>query len=337
MKVFAAAAGLACMLMPVSSAISQTPTTGEQASAPAPVAVQQVMVGDPGEQMVLVIWHPTPSPQAIPGAAAEVSGEGLPLVIVSHGTGAGPLAHVDTAQALASAGFVVAAPMHRGDNFQDDSKVGRPDWMASRSRDVAQAIDYMVQQWPGRTHLDGNRVGIFGFSAGATAALIAAGGVPELDRVGPHCAAQRELVCDIMVPATGSPDAQPPRWVHDSRIGAIVIAAPGLGFAFEPAGLAGVQVPVQMWVGSADDIVPYASNGAVVRRLLPQPADFHSIDGAGHLSFLAPCTAETPPQFCSERNGFDRSVFHERLNRSVSDFFRQHLGGSPAPANAGTR
>ena len=335
MKIFPAAAGLACMAMALSPATSQTPATGEQAPAPAPVAVQQVMIGAPDEQMVLLIWHSTIAPQRIPGTAAEVSGEGLPLVIVSHGTGAGPLSHVDTAQALASAGFVVAAPMHRGDNFEDDSKVGRPEWMASRSRDVSQAIDYMVREWAGRAHLDSDRVGIFGFSAGATAALIAAGGVPDLDRVGPHCAAQRELVCDIMATGTGSQNGQPPRWSHDPRIGAIVIAAPGLGFAFEPAGLSDVRVPVQMWVGSADDIVPDASNGAVVRRLLPQPPDFHSVDGAGHLSFLAPCTAETPPQFCSERDRFDRSVFPERLTRSVTDFFRLHLGGSPGSGHAG--
>jgi predicted dienelactone hydrolase len=33
-------------------------------------------------------------------------------------------AHADTAQALAEAGFVVVAPMHPGDNFQDDRIVG---------------------------------------------------------------------------------------------------------------------------------------------------------------------------------------------------------------------
>ena len=327
MKVFRAAAGLACILMPLGSAAAQAPEVVSQTAAP--VAVQQVAIGASGQRMALVIWHPATSAESPTGGEAGavpgVSGENLPLVIISHGTGAGPMAHIDTAQALAGAGFVVAAPMHRGDNFQDDSSVGRPEWMANRSRDVSSAIDFMLHEWAGRAHLDASRVGIFGMSAGATTALISAGGVPDLGRLAPHCAAQREFVCNIIPPQADAAGAPPPRWTHDPRIAAAVIAAPGLGFLFEPAGLANVRTPVQLWVGTEDDTVPYASNAAVVRRLLPEPPDFHSVEGAVHLSFLAPCTPETPPQLCQDRKGFDRSAFHQSFNRSVTAFFRQHL------------
>jgi predicted dienelactone hydrolase len=330
MKAVIASAILACIPTPLASLLAHAP----QMSAPndAPIAVEQMAIGGPEQRMALVIWHPAASGTTAdggkPGTIANVSSNRRPLVIISHGTGAGPMAHVDTAEALARAGFVVAAPMHRGDNFQDESSVGRPEWMANRSRDVSDAIDYMLGEWAGRAQLDGSRVGIFGLSAGATTALIAAGGVPDLARVAAHCAAQQEFVCKIMVPQSEVAGAAPPRWTNDRRIAAAVLAAPGLGFTFEPTGLDAVKIPVQLWVGGADQIVPYASNAGIVRRLLRGPVDFHNVDNAVHLSFLAPCGPDGPRQLCEDNPGFDRAAFHREFNRSVVDFFQRNLRGT---------
>src|SRR6187399_3191176 len=43
------------------------------------------------------------------------------LIVVSHGSGGSPWVHADLARALVDAGFVVAMPEHRGDNFRDSS------------------------------------------------------------------------------------------------------------------------------------------------------------------------------------------------------------------------
>lgn len=51
-----------------------------------------------------------------------VAGQGLPLVVISHGNGGSSLGHHDTAAALAQAGFVVAAVTHTGDNHADQSR-----------------------------------------------------------------------------------------------------------------------------------------------------------------------------------------------------------------------
>ena len=242
--------------------------------------------------MVLAIWKP--GAMAGPADAPKrqtIGKKRLPLIILSHGTGAGPMAHVDTAEALAGAGFVVAAPLHRGDNFQDQSNVGRRQWMASRSSDVSDVIDYMLTAWTGHAAIDPARIGIFGFSAGGTTALVAIGGVPDPKRLEAHCRDKREFVCNLMLPESADP-ATSPEWKHDSRIAAAVVAAPGLGFAFEPQGLSKVRVPVQLWSGAEDETVPYATNAAVVKRLLPRPPEFHSVDGAVHLSFLAPADGD---------------------------------------------
>jgi predicted dienelactone hydrolase len=275
--------------------------------------MRQANVEDPGHPSIpVVIWTPA-------------SGTRLPLVVISHGTGAAPLSHIDTAQALAKAGFVVVAPMHPGDNFEDDSVAGKTAWFVDRSRHVSKVIDYMLNIWDGHARLAAGKIGIYGFSAGATTALISIGGVPDLGLLGPHCAATREFVCRMVAPQTAG---DVPTWTYDPRIAAAVIAAPAIGFAFEPAGLAKVRVPVQLWAGTADETVPYATNTAIVRRLLPGPPDFRSVDGAVHLSFLAPCTPETPPFLCRDKPGFDRAAFHKAFNQSVIAFFRQHLGGA---------
>lgn len=309
MKLLRLLSALACATMVAASpALAQT-----LAPAAVSVTVQQAVVEDPGHPSIRVlIWAPA-------------AGKELPLVVISHGTGAAPLSHIDTAQALAEAGFVVVAPMHPGDNFQDDSAVGKPAWFADRSRHVSKVIDFMLASWNGHARLASGKIGIFGFSAGATTTLISIGGVPDLARIAPHCAATPEFVCRIFAPQSAS---ETPQWTHDRRIAAAVVAAPGIGFAFEPAGLAKVDVPVQLWSGTADETVPYATNTAIIRRLLPSAPDFHSVDGAVHLSFLAPCKPETPPFLCQDRPGFDRKAFHTAFNQAVIVFFRARLHAS---------
>lgn len=234
--------------------------------------------------------------------------------------------HLDTAQALAEAGFVVVAPTHPGDNFQDDAIVGRPDWFVDRSRHISKVIDYMFGEWPGHSRLEPASVGIFGFSAGGTTALISIGGVPDLARIGRHCAQQPEFVCSILRPPADQTAEQSPEWSQDRRIAAAVIAAPGLGFAFDPIGLANVRVPVQLWSATEDETVPYATNAGLVRTLLPRAPDFHSVEGAAHLSFLTPCTPQTPPFLCQDPPGFDRARFHRDFNQALIAFFSRHLG-----------
>jgi predicted dienelactone hydrolase len=302
---------------------------------PEPVGFQQAVAPDPGHQPIpLDIWYPT---DAEPGVAllglnaqrvasdAPVKGRALPLIIMSHGTGGGSMSHADTALALAAAGFVVVAPTHPGDNFRDDSAVGTSTWLADRSRHISRAADFMTGGWADRSHVDGERLGVFGFSAGATTALIAAGGVPDLARLTKQCAEKPEFVCRLLKQGSAPAGPQGPVWTHDKRIDAAVVAAPGLGFTFEPAGLSAVKAPVQLWAGAEDETVPYATNSGVVRRLLPAPPSFRNVAGATHFSFIMPCGLLGPPQICKDAPGFDRAAFHEDLNRSVVDFFKANL------------
>jgi predicted dienelactone hydrolase len=304
-----------------------------------PVGFQMVRVGDGSAVSLQVgIWYPStrsPRPTTLIGMRltsvapdGPVEGNRLPLILISHGNGGGPGSHVDLAMALAASGYVVAAPMHAGDNYADQSSLAKPDWLANRGRDLRLTADYLLGAWSGHDRIDGARVGAFGFSAGGTTVLAAIGAQPDLRSIPEHCAKEPEFVC-AMLRQVKSPllqaGAAAPKSQADPRIRAAVVAAPGLGFTMGGSALGGVKAPVQLWSAADDANVPYDSNARVVREGLPQEPEFHLVPRAGHMAFLAPCGPTGPPALCKDAEGFDRSFFHTHMNKSVIDFFNRTL------------
>src|SRR2546430_6893294 len=105
---------------------------------------------------------------------APLRGNGR-LVVVSPGSGASPWVHSDLARALAEAGFVVATPEHRGDNYKDLSAAGPESWKR-RPAEVSRAIDAVGQDARFAPLLALDKVGLYGMSAGGHTALTLAGG-----------------------------------------------------------------------------------------------------------------------------------------------------------------
>jgi predicted dienelactone hydrolase len=307
------------------------------------VGFEQVMVPDPdGPPLEVGIWYPSDAPassqrlglyQQTVATGGAVAGRGLPLVVVSHGTGGSFEGHYDTALALAEAGFVVAAVTHTGDNYRDQSQVGR---LENRPRHIKVLIDYMLASWRQHDALDQRRIAMFGFSAGGFTALVAIGGTPDLRTVGPYCAAHpdewscrmlKERKINVSTDASG-PAATPPTWVHDPRIAAAVIAAPAVGYAFSAEALAGVRIPIQLWRGDSDEILPHPNYAQAVYDRLPAKPEYHVVPNAGHFAFLAPCTAALAamvPDICRDPAGFDRAAFHREFNPAVVAFFKAKL------------
>ena len=267
---------------------------------------QSATAPDPADKPLAIgIWYPSDAPvpaqpntpfrQAL-SLQGAISGNRLPLIVISHGMGGWLGSQADTALALAEAGFVVVAVTHSGDNREDDSSPASRS-MVDRPRHISRVLDYMLAGWSGHGRIDPARVGIFGFSAGALTALVAIGAVPDLKAAATHCAADpQELVCrlghDERFESPAAADRPASVWTHDLRIKAAVLAAVGFGFAFDAKGLAGVAIPVELWAASDDGNVPYASNTAYLRQSLPTPPDFHMVEGASHFAFRPPCNPE---------------------------------------------
>jgi predicted dienelactone hydrolase len=246
-----------------------------------------------------------------------------PLIVFSHGTGGDFAGHADTAVALARAGFVVAALTHPGDNWRDNSRATR---IEERPSALSATISYMLEAWPGHTAIDPDRIGAFGFSSGGFTVLAAAGGRPDLTRLARHCAQHPDFYdCRLI---EGQPRKAPVPWpkLQDTRIKAVIVAAPALGFTFDRAGLADVRVPVQLWRADDDHILPAPFYADAVRMALPTPPEFHGVPHAGHFDFLAPCAApDSMPQICLSAPGFDRVAFHARFDAAVVRFFAANL------------
>jgi predicted dienelactone hydrolase len=296
-----------------------------------------------GDQKPLVVgaWYPTSAPAqdhplggyvqtVAPGA--PVTGEHLPLIVMSHGNGGTYQNDYDTALALAKAGFVAIAVSHTGDTYDDQS---RALYLMDRAQHMHRLIDYMLSEWPDHARIDANRVGMFGFSSGGFTALVAVGGIPDLSLIEAHTRMRPDEYDAQLVKRSGPEVIAMLRsklpastWVHDQHIKAAVVAAPALGYTFSPEGLKGIRVPIQLWRAAEDHILPHPDSVEAVRIALPTPPEYHVVENADHFDFLAPCTdmlRRVAPMVCVSRPGFDRAAFHQTFNAEVVRFFKETL------------
>ncbi|MFT9019276.1 alpha/beta hydrolase family protein [Acetobacter malorum] len=274
------------------------------------------------------IWYPTTSTpvhqhlgiyeQDVAPEAPSL-GRHLPLVVISHGNGGGFSGHLDTATALAQAGFVVASLTHPGDNWRDNSHAIH---VEERPKALSRLITYMLTVWPAHTIIDPSRIGAFGFSSGGFTVLATASGQPDFSRVTEHCRQYPDYYdCQLIKRHPGPL----PNWTdsRDPRIKAIVVAAPALGYTFGRDGLRDVTLPVQLWRADNDHILPAPLYADAVSADLPHKPEFHEVRNAGHFDFLAPCTASI--SICQSAPDFDRVAFHRIFNADIVTFFMRML------------
>ncbi len=276
--------------------------------------------------------------------AALAAGAPRRLVVLSHGTGGSATVDHDLAATLARAGFVVAQPLHAGDNFADTSKAGPESWQR-RPGEVSRVIDALAAdpRWAPRLKLD--RVGVHGMSAGGVTGLALAGAQWRVLDLLRHCNANLEAdiafcfngaldparqaerrasfergrgVPEAFLPAAvtarhggrtppaGADGAFDPR--PDPRIAAVTLAVP-VAAVFDATSLARIRVPVGLVRAGADGVLAPAFHADHMRRHCTRCELLADLDGAGHFNLLSP--------------------WPEAIARPVA---RQFLrGGEPAP------
>jgi predicted dienelactone hydrolase len=185
----------------------------------------------------------------------------------------------------------------------------------------------MLASWPQHLVLDPARIGMFGFSAGGFAALVTIGGVPDMTRATSYHAEHPDEWASRKVNGPYKPPP-PEAFVHDPRVAAAVIASPAIGYSFTPQGLAEVRVPIQLWRGDKDEVLPHPRHAQNVYDGLPAKPEYHVVPNAGHFAFLAPCPKaleRIAPEICHDPEGFDRAAFHREFNAAVVAFFEAKL------------
>lgn len=293
-------------------------------SVQAQIGMSEIQVG--GLPVTLV--YPTASPaQAISFGAfvVNVAREAQPqtkshrLIVLSHGTAGSALADHSLAAALAKAGFVVAQPLHAGDNFRDSSKAG-PTAFQTRPAEVSHVIDALAKhpQWSARLALD--QVGVHGMSAGGVTGLALAGGQWRTLNLVQHCnrvqaadegfcfqgAASGEAraarlanferaknVPEAFLPAEikalhggRTPSADQPEIRPDKRIAALTLSVP-VAAIFSAESLARIKIPVGLVTAKDDQVlVPRYHSEHVLShcRSCQRLVDLQ----AGHFDLLSP-------------------------------------------------
>src|SRR5574343_1274402 len=214
----------------------------------------------------LFAFEAAPNARPLPGARR--------LVVLSHGSGGSAVVDHALAATLVRAGFMVAQPLHRGDNFQDFSQAGPASWQ-TRPGEVSETIVALSQDATLGPLLQTDRVGVHGMSAGGVTGLVLAGAQWRMIDLIHHCT--QNLDADIGFCLYGlkpSPAMQLfrrfqyalTRWppeallpanvftVHgglaktddprpDPRVAAVSVLVP-VGAIFTPESLARIRIPV---------------------------------------------------------------------------------------------
>ncbi|MGE6494970.1 alpha/beta hydrolase family protein [Cupriavidus metallidurans] len=292
--------------------------------------------------------HPVKRGRFLLDVAVEghpVAGNGR-LIVISHGSGGAPWVHADLARNLVDAGYIVAMPLHKADNYLDSSDPG-PDSWTIRPAEVSRAIDSMGRDARFASMLRLDKVGMFGISAGGHTALSLAGGRWSPARFMQHCdahiAEDFQTCVGLITRLTGGPldgvkewvalrvihhrfDDDTPRATSDPRIAAVVAGVPAAA-DFDMDSLARPAVPLGLVTAEQDRwLIPrfHADRVLAVCQTCEHVADMPT---GGHGALLSP----HPPgltgllgDLLNDPPGFDRAEVAE-VHRKIVAFFGRHL------------
>jgi predicted dienelactone hydrolase len=210
------------------------------------------------------------SPTAVAGAELVVAEGSFPLVVYSHGSGGLRYIASYYTEAIASHGYVVAAPDHTGNTAADRLLGTEADFdvtASNRPNDVVATIDAMLD--PSNVGLVGSidteSVAVTGHSFGGFTSLAVAGGYDN---------------------PLGS-------FIADERIDAIIPLAPATGDGtrlMSDAALESIQIPALVMVGTNDQTTPTDPNVTRVWDLAgSEPLIRVELVDAQHQSFTDAC------------------------------------------------
>ena len=297
--------------------------------------VRLTTTGD--DKVPVAVWYPSPAatvawdagPYRIEATRdAPLAAGRHALILLSHGSGGGELGHADLAEALARAGYIVAAPRHLGDSFDEPGGRGSDVQLIGRPWQAVATLDAVLADPRFKEGIDVKRIGMAGFSAGGYTTLVMAGARPDVSLHEAHCKAHSE---DAELCSGGAQTSQritPPGWQlpQDTRVRAAVAMAP-LSVMFDAKGLAGVAIPLRVYKAANDQLLQNRFNTDPLLRALPLRAEQGEVPG-NHFVFLAPCTEAfkaVAAAICADPPGVDRAAVHATLNREIVDFFNRAL------------
>ena len=277
---------------------------------------------------------------AAPDAAFEDARQ-RPVVLFSHGFGGTARIMAWFGTALARHDYVVIAVDHPGNNGRDPMTIAGAVLSWERPGDLAVALEKVKSDPSLGPHLDLNRLGAAGFSAGGFTSLVEAGARVNFDRFlrfcDAHpddgiCAPQKEFQFSradaeafFAQSAAKSSLAHAKDDLSIPGVKAAFVMAPGIVQSLDPESLKSMRAPVRILLGDADKVAPPATNGEVAAALIPG-AKLTILPHVDHYDFLAECTPAgdvTVPVCPTE---VSRAATHKTAIDEALAFFDATLG-----------
>jgi predicted dienelactone hydrolase len=230
----------------------------------------------------------------------------FPLVLISHGSGGGPLLHRTVSLHLARSGCIVASLKHRGNSLGDDALADTLENLRNRPRQMVELLEALLADQTLGAAISDAPVTAIGHSLGGYSVLCVAGGQPW----------------------TRTHDPIPV--VHDARIGALVLLAPACGPFLAPEALSRVVAPLLALTAEHDSLTPDSEIRTALASVPDQDrVTIKTVPNAGHFSFLSPFPrhmrrADFAPAV--DPSGFDRERFHQWLPQLILEWMRERGG-----------
>ena len=244
--------------------------------------------------------------------------------------------------ALARHGYVVIAVDHPGNNGRDPMTIGGAVLYWERPGDLKAALDTAKTDPTIGPHLDLNRLGAAGFSAGGFTTLVAAGARVDFDRFVQFCdahpddgicAPQKEFQFSradaeafFAQPAGASELAHVKDDLSIPDVKAAFVMAPGIVQSLDPDSLKGLRTSVAIVLGDADKVAPPGTNGEVAAALIPG-AKLTVLPHVGHYDFLAECTPAGDAAVPVCPTDVPRAATHKAAIDGALALFGATLGG----------
>ncbi len=142
------------------------------------------------------VWYPSKRkarelhypPWTFSAARDAKPAEGLfPLLILSHPSPGNRFSCHDTCSWLAKQGYIVAAPTHHKDCMDNMQQIFTWEQLKTRAMDIRRLIDFLPTHKDLGPSIDPENIGIIGFGAGGTAALLLGGAQPGCSSWTDYC------------------------------------------------------------------------------------------------------------------------------------------------------
>ena len=294
--------------------------------------------------------------EPLPADSTAASGKRA-LIVLSHGSAGSALPEHTLAATLARAGFVVAQPEHRGDNWQDFSKAGPESWK-TRPQDVSETIDAVARDTELAELVDTRRVGVHGMSAGGVTGLVLAGAQWRMLNLIQHCAqnldedigfclnglggktwpqlqrktqffmakvlTESNAPDNLKVVHGGNPKTTAQGQGHDPRpdprVAAVSMAVP-VGVIFTPESLARIRIPVGLSTSGDDGVLLPRFHSQHVLKHCKTCTTLSDQPQAGHFDWLSPWPASMAQTVADTqmRGGLPKPAFTDADRQKAFD------------------